>query len=115
MSAPLPSIALLGTGRMGAPIARNLFAGGYHVTVWNRTRAQAATLAGDGADVADSPAVAATGADVVISMLTDGPASEAVMSGPDAWPAVARARRSRAHRAARDDPPVVAGVPSRAH
>jgi hypothetical protein len=74
-----------------------------------------ADLAGDGADVADSPAVAATGADVVISMLTDGPASEAVMSGPDAWPAVARARRSRAHRAARDDPPVVAGVPSRAH
>jgi 3-hydroxyisobutyrate dehydrogenase len=79
----LPSIALLGTGRMGAPIARNLLAGGYRVTVWNRTRARAAALAGDGAHVADSPAAAATGADVVISMLTDGPASEAVMSGPD--------------------------------
>ena len=37
-------IAVLGTGVMGAPIARNLLAAGFPVTVWNRTRARAEAL-----------------------------------------------------------------------
>ena len=32
-----PAIAILGTGRMGAPIARNLLSAGFVVSVWNRT------------------------------------------------------------------------------
>jgi 3-hydroxyacyl-CoA dehydrogenase len=44
-----PAIAVLGTGRMGAPIARNLLAAGFEVSVWNRTAERAAPLAADGA------------------------------------------------------------------
>ena len=35
-----PTIAVLGTGRMGEPIARNLIAAGYPVGVWNRTASE---------------------------------------------------------------------------
>lgn len=81
---PDPSrIAVLGTGRMGAPIARNLLADGFDVTVWNRTTARAAALAADGARPARSPLEAAEGTDVVLTMLTDGSAVEAAMTGGD--------------------------------
>ena len=40
---------MLGTGTMGAPIARNLLRAGFEVRVWNRTPAKAAGLAADGA------------------------------------------------------------------
>jgi 3-hydroxyisobutyrate dehydrogenase len=79
---PGGSVAVLGTGIMGAPIARNLTRG-FEVRVWNRTREKAEALAADGARVAGSPAEAAQGADFVITMLTDGDAVEAVMSGDD--------------------------------
>src|SRR3954454_3880127 len=62
---------------MGAPMARNL-AASHDVTVWNRTRAKAEGL---GARVADSPAAAADGADVVITMLSDGPTVATIMEG----------------------------------
>ena len=75
------SVAVLGTGIMGAPIARNLARAGFEVRVWNRTREKAAPLTADGVVVASSPAEAARGADFVITMLTDGDAVEAVMSG----------------------------------
>ena len=51
-----PAIAVLGTGRMGAPIARNLLAAGFEVSVWNRTAERAAPLAADGARLSSSPA-----------------------------------------------------------
>ena len=82
MSAAGPSIALLGAGRMGAPIARNALGAGFPVTVWNRTRAKAEALADSGARVASSPAEAVEHAEVVITMLADGAATEDAMSGP---------------------------------
>jgi 3-hydroxyisobutyrate dehydrogenase len=76
------TVAVLGTGSMGAPIARNLLAAGFSVTVWNRTAARAAPLADDGARLASTPADAAQDADVVLTMLADGAAVEGAMSGP---------------------------------
>jgi len=61
-------VAVLGTGKMGGAIARRLNQGGFDVLVWDRTRSKAEAL-GVGR-VADSPADAARGADVVISMVT---------------------------------------------
>src|SRR5690242_15456981 len=78
-----PAIAFLGTGRMGAPMAANLARGGFEVRVWNRTISRAEALAADGAVVAGSPAEAARGATVVITMLADGPATEQAATGPD--------------------------------
>ncbi|MEL6885416.1 MAG: NAD(P)-dependent oxidoreductase [Pseudomonadota bacterium] len=67
------NVALLGTGLMGFPMARNLALAGVTLTVWNRTRAKAEPLADHGATVADSVAEAVAGADVIISMMSDGP------------------------------------------
>jgi 3-hydroxyisobutyrate dehydrogenase len=69
-------IAFLGTGIMGAPMARNIAQAGHDVTVWNRTREKAKAV--DGAAVASSPSEAVAGADVVVTMLADGDAVEAV-------------------------------------
>jgi 3-hydroxyisobutyrate dehydrogenase len=69
-------IAVLGTGVMGAPIARNLAAAGHDVRAWNRTREKAEGL---GAEVADTPAEAVRDAEALITMLSDGPAVEAVL------------------------------------
>jgi 3-hydroxyisobutyrate dehydrogenase-like beta-hydroxyacid dehydrogenase len=63
------TVAILGTGKMGAAMARRLHQQGFDVRLWNRTRRRAEQL-GVGA-VFDTPAEAAGGADVVISMLTD--------------------------------------------
>ncbi|MEV6651005.1 NAD(P)-dependent oxidoreductase [Streptomyces sp. NPDC051219] len=68
------SVAVLGTGIMGAAMARNLCRAGLDVRVWNRTHDRAEPLAADGARVAATPAEAVTGADVVLTMLHDGPA-----------------------------------------
>jgi 3-hydroxyisobutyrate dehydrogenase len=65
------TLAVLGTGIMGAAIARNWLKAGQEVRVWNRTRANAEPLAADGALVADSPADAVAGADPVVTMLFD--------------------------------------------
>src|SRR5689334_5345244 len=81
MTTPMDTVAVLGTGTMGAPIARNLLDAGFPVRVWNRTPAKAAVVGVDpqrpltrGED--------ATGADVLITMLVDGAAVEQVMTGP---------------------------------
>ncbi|MCI2424218.1 NAD(P)-dependent oxidoreductase [Saccharopolyspora sp. K220] len=71
----MTTVAFLGTGTMGAPMARNLLAAGFPVRVWNRTPAKAAPLSADGATVADTPAEAARGADVLITMLLDAAAT----------------------------------------
>ena len=60
---------------MGAPIARHLAAAGHEVRAWNRTCEKAEGL---GAEVADSPAAAVEGAEVVITMLADGPTVDSV-------------------------------------
>lgn len=66
-----PAIAVLGTGTIGAPIARNLRSAGYSVRAWNRTPEKAAALARDGIQVADSPAAAVAGADIVLTVVKD--------------------------------------------
>ncbi len=68
------TIAFLGTGLMGAPMARNLLKAGHDVVVWNRTREKAEALTADGALLAESPAEAASGADLVITIVSDGKA-----------------------------------------
>jgi 3-hydroxyisobutyrate dehydrogenase len=75
-----PTVAVLGTGIMGAPIAANLCRAGFPVRVWNRTAAKAAPLAEVGASLANTPAQAADGADFVLTMLADGPTVRAVMT-----------------------------------
>jgi 3-hydroxyisobutyrate dehydrogenase len=74
-------VALLGTGLMGAPMGRNLLAAGHELRAWNRTRERAEPLAADGATVCDTPAEAAEGAEVVVTMLADGDAVEQAMDG----------------------------------
>jgi 3-hydroxyisobutyrate dehydrogenase len=75
-------LAFLGLGRMGAPMAGRLSNAGHGLVVWSRTRAHAEALA-DRAEVARSPADAATRAEVAITMLTDGGAVEEVVLGRD--------------------------------
>jgi 3-hydroxyisobutyrate dehydrogenase len=75
------SVTVLGTGRMGAPIARNLLQAGFAVSVWNREPEAAAPLADAGAVLAPSPAAAMDGADVVITMVTNGDAVAQTMTG----------------------------------
>src|SRR5215210_4506474 len=65
------AIAVLGTGIMGAAMARNLLAAGMEVRVWNRSREKAEPLAEDGTTVADSPAEAAEGAGFVLTILAN--------------------------------------------
>ncbi len=69
--------AFLGTGVMGAPMARNLARAGIEVTAWNRTAAKAQALAGDGVRPCGSAAEAAEGAGVLVTMLADAAAVEA--------------------------------------
>ena len=65
-----PTVALLGTGTMGAGMARNIAAAGLPLRVWNRTPDKAAPLA-DVATVAESAADAVAGAGIVVTMLFD--------------------------------------------
>ena len=67
---------------MGAPMARHLVAAGHEVRVWNRTRERAEGL---GAEVATTPREAVSDTEVVITMLTDGPAVDSALR--DAAPA----------------------------
>ncbi|MEV6605310.1 NAD(P)-dependent oxidoreductase [Kutzneria sp. NPDC051319] len=74
------AVTLLGTGLMGAGMARSLLRAGLAVTVWNRSVEKARPLAADGATVAEDPAAAVSGADVVVTMLFDAESVEAVMT-----------------------------------
>ena len=65
-----PTVALLGTGTMGAGMARNIAGAGLTLRVWNRSQDKAQELA-DVAQVAESVADAVEGADVVLTMLFD--------------------------------------------
>ena len=67
----MTTIAALGTGVMGGPMARNLARAGNAVRAWNRSPEKAAALSDDGVEVRDDPASAAAGADVVMTMLSD--------------------------------------------
>ena len=64
-------VALLGTGIMGAAMARNLLKAGMEVRAWNRSTERARPLAKDGATVVDTAGEAASGADFLLTMLSD--------------------------------------------
>jgi 3-hydroxyisobutyrate dehydrogenase len=82
MSAGRPTVAVIGAGGvMGLPVARNLARAGFGVRAWNRTPAKLTPLAADhGVEIADTPAAAAEGADVLISLLTDAAVTLEAMS-----------------------------------
>jgi 3-hydroxyisobutyrate dehydrogenase len=83
-------VAVLGTGIMGGPMARNLLRAGHEVAVWNRTREKAEPLAEEGARVESMPVDAVRGAEIVLTMLADASAVEGAMTdsgGLDAMPA----------------------------
>jgi 3-hydroxyisobutyrate dehydrogenase-like beta-hydroxyacid dehydrogenase len=79
MTTPLPSIAFLGTGLMGFPMARRLCEAGYTVHAWNRSPDKAERLRPMGAHVHAIAAQAVAQADIVISMLENGPVTEQVL------------------------------------
>jgi len=74
-----PSVALFGTGLMGAPLAERLLTAGYGVVVWNRTAEKAAPLVAKGALQAESPAQAVASSEVLITWLSDQTAIQEVL------------------------------------
>src|SRR5260370_15905403 len=71
-------IAWIGTGIMGAPMARRLIGADHHLRVFNRSPQRARALGADGASVAADAAEAARGAEVVFIMVPDTPDVESV-------------------------------------
>ena len=63
------TVAFIGTGIMGAPIAGHILDAGYPLAVYNRTKAKTDALVARGAVWADTPVAAAEGADVVFTMV----------------------------------------------
>jgi 3-hydroxyisobutyrate dehydrogenase-like beta-hydroxyacid dehydrogenase len=76
-------IGFIGLGMMGTPIVLNLRKAGFEVTVWNRTKAKAAAALEAGAHWAEQIGALTAGSDVVMTMVTDAAASEAVICGKD--------------------------------
>ena len=73
-------IAFLGIGLMGQPMAHRLLQAGYALQVWNRSASKTRSCQEYGALVADSPANAAAGADLLITMLEAGPVVRSVLT-----------------------------------
>jgi 3-hydroxyisobutyrate dehydrogenase len=69
------TVAVLGTGTIGEPVARNVARASFDVRVWNRTREKAEPLAQHGATVCDTAAEAARGAELVLTFLADADAT----------------------------------------
>lgn len=76
-----PKIAFIGLGAMGGGMAARLLESGAHVTVFNRTRAKGADLAEKGAVLADTPAEAAAGAEIVFLSLATSEVVESLLFG----------------------------------
>ena len=83
-------VGFVGTGIMGAPMARNAMKAGFAVTVTNRTLARAEPLAKDGATVVRTPREVAARSDIVVTMVPNTPDVEAAVFGPDGVAAGAR-------------------------
>ena len=71
-------LAFIGLGRMGTGMARNLLRAGHELTVYNRTRGKAETLAADGARLAATAEEACRECEVAVTMLADDHAVEPV-------------------------------------
>ena len=112
-------VGFVGTGIMGAPMARNALKVGFTVTVTNRTLSRAEPLAKDGATVVKTPREVAERSDIVVTMVPNTPHVEAAVFGPEGVAAGAReglllidmstisptATREVAERAAKNKPP----------
>lgn len=83
MTSDKPTIGFIGLGIMGAPMARNLLAAGYELTVLDLVQAPVDALVAEGATAGTSPAQVAAATDVLITMLPDSPQVEEVYLGPD--------------------------------
>lgn len=81
-SEPL-EVGFVGTGTMGAPMIRRLRESGRTVHIFNRTISRAEQLAGDGVILERTPRDLSKNVGVVLTMLTDGHAVEAILQGPD--------------------------------
>lgn len=121
-------IAFLGLGAMGVPMAGRLVDAGHDLRVWNRTPGRDEELVARGAGRAATPAEAARGAEIVITMLADSPALEQVLFGTDGvsqtieptatlvdmstvGPTAVRAAAVRLHPVGVLDAPVLGSVP----
>ena len=89
MSAATDTVGFLGTGTMGRPMAANAAAAGLSVRAWNRSREKAAPLAERGVAIAATPAEAAEGAGIVVTMLSDADAVLETMERGGALDAIA--------------------------
>ena len=77
-------VGFVGLGIMGAPMALNLMKAGYKLKVYNRSdRPRVQEVVDAGADRVDTPALAAVGSDVIITIVTDTPDVENVILGED--------------------------------
>lgn len=115
----MESVGFVGTGIMGAPMARNALKAGFTVTVTNRTLSRAEALAKDGATVVKTPREVAERSDIVVTMVPNTPQVEEAVFGPDGVAAGGReglllidmstispsATREFAERAAKNGPP----------
>jgi 3-hydroxyisobutyrate dehydrogenase len=77
------NVGFIGLGVMGRAMARRLVDAGHKVTVWNRDASKAAELVKAGARQAATPKDAATGNDVILTMVTDSAAVGNVVLGPE--------------------------------
>jgi 4-hydroxybutyrate dehydrogenase/sulfolactaldehyde 3-reductase len=77
----MAKVAFIGLGQMGAPMARNLLRHGHWLQVYDLSPQAVASLVADGAEAAASPADAARGVEVVITMLPDGQRVRQVLLG----------------------------------
>ena len=76
-------VGFIGLGSMGLPLARHALQAGHTVTVYNRTRDRAEPLRSLKPTIAATPAAAARGAEVLLTMVADDDALETVMAGED--------------------------------
>src|SRR4051812_10232909 len=81
MTSPRRSVAVIGLGIMGRPMAVNLVKAGYDVIGYNRTVAKAQALVEHGGRAASTIAEAVGAADVILTVLPDSPDVEAVAEG----------------------------------
>jgi 2-hydroxy-3-oxopropionate reductase len=84
------TVAFIGLGIMGAPMAGHLLDAGYQVIGYNRSRPAVDRLVAKGAKAAATAAEAVRGADVVITMVPDSPDVEEITVGEDGFYAVAK-------------------------
>ena len=88
------TVAVLGAGgTMGQPMARNIAQAGIGVRAWNRSHEKAEPLAGKGIEVFDRAAEAASGAGVILTIVSDADAARGSL--PQNWMHASSARISR--------------------